>query len=45
MLILMLFHVCFVLIFCSTCLLCARATRVMEEHDLDLGNLSSAFAN
>lgn len=40
----MLFHVCFVVIFCSARLLWARATGVMEEHDLDLGNLSPALA-
>lgn len=40
----MLFHVHFVVIFCSARLLWARATGVMEERDLDLGNLSPALA-
>lgn len=40
----MLFHVHFVVIFCNARLLWARATGVMEELDLDLGNLSPALA-
>lgn len=40
----MLFHVGFVVTFCGTRLLWARATGVMEEHDLHLGNLSQALA-
>lgn len=39
-----LFHVHFAVIFCSTHLLWAGAMAMMEEHDLDLGNLSPVLA-
>lgn len=40
----MLFHIRFVVVFCSARLLWAGAMGLMEEHDLDLGSLSPMLA-